>query len=70
VTVDALVRMANQIAANQSHLSEDEAVAAVAKHLKSFWAYSMQRELLDALAAGTVELDPIALRAVQQLQPA
>jgi formate dehydrogenase subunit delta len=70
MTVDALVRMANQIAANQAHLSDDQAVAAVAKHLKSFWAYSMQRDLLDAVAAGTVDLDPIALRAVEQLQPA
>ena len=70
MTLDALVRMANQIAANQSHLPDDEAVAAVGKHLQSFWAPSMQRDLQEAVAAGDVELNPIALRAVEQLQPA
>jgi hypothetical protein len=39
-----LVRMANQIAANFSYLSTDEAAAATAAHLKSFWPREMRND--------------------------
>jgi formate dehydrogenase subunit delta len=42
---EALVRMANQIAANYRYLPEAEVEAAVANHLRSFWAPSMRAEL-------------------------
>ena len=64
-----LVRMVNQIAVNQSHLSADDAAALVAEHLRLFWAPAMRRDLLDAVASGEAELNEVALRAVQQLQP-
>jgi formate dehydrogenase subunit delta len=64
-----LVRMANQIAVNQSHLPEDEAAAVVATHLKMFWAPAMLRDLLAAVDAGTADLNEVALMAVRQLQP-
>lgn len=65
-----LVRMVNQIAVNQSHLSDEEAAAAVAQHLRMFWAPVMQRDLLAAVDDGQAELNEVALLAVQQLQPA
>jgi hypothetical protein len=46
VTLDALIRMANQIAANQRHLPVDEAATRVADHLRLFWAPPMRDELL------------------------
>lgn len=64
-----LVRMVNQIAVNQSHLSTVDAAALVAEHLKMFWAPAMLRDLLDAVASGDAELNEVAQQAVQQLQP-
>jgi formate dehydrogenase subunit delta len=69
VTVDALVRMANQIAANQAHRPVDEATATVAEHLRLFWAPSMRRDLVAAVDAGTADLDPVARAAVDRLRP-
>ena len=65
-----LVRMADQIAANQAHMSDDEAAGVVANHIRLFWAPAMQRDLRDAVASGEVELSPVARRALEQLQPA
>jgi hypothetical protein len=62
--------MVNQIAVNQAYLPEDEAVDVVASHLTMFWAPAMRSDLMAAVAAGDVELNEVALRAVQQLQPA
>lgn len=70
MSVTDLVRMANQIAVNQVHLSDDDAVALVAQHLTMFWAPAMQRELLAAVESGDTGLNEVALRAVHQLQPA
>ena len=38
----SLIRMANQIAANFTNLEPDAAAAAVAAHIRSFWAPSMR----------------------------
>ncbi len=70
MSVKDLVRMANQIAVNQAHLSDDDAVALVAQHLTMFWAPAMQRDLFAAVDAGEADLNEVALRAVRQLQPA
>jgi formate dehydrogenase subunit delta len=70
VSVADLVRMANQIAANQSYLPKDEAAKMVAQHIASFWTPTMRRELAEAVDAGTAQLDEVALSAIRQLQPA
>jgi formate dehydrogenase major subunit len=70
MALDDLVRMADQIAANQAYRAAEEAVSIVANHIKLFWAPAMQRDLLAALASGEVELSPVARRAMEQLQPA
>jgi hypothetical protein len=63
----ALVRMANQIARQFAHEPDDVAVAAVAKHLDSFWEHEMRVDLARAIEGGTVTVDPLAARAVQSL---
>jgi formate dehydrogenase subunit delta len=70
VSVADLVRMANQIAANQSYLPADQASKAVANHIAAFWTPAMRRELAVAVDAGDAELDAVALSAIRQLQPA
>jgi formate dehydrogenase major subunit len=69
VSLADLVRMADQIAANQSFLADEDAARAVANHIQLFWTPLMQRDLLDALASGRADLSPVARLALQQLQP-
>jgi hypothetical protein len=61
--------MVNQIAVNQAHLPDDEAAVLVAQHLTMFWAPAMRRDLRVAVESGDADLNAVALRAVQQLQP-
>jgi formate dehydrogenase major subunit len=70
VSLADLVRMADQIAANQSFMADEDASRAVANHIQLFWTPLMQRDLLDAVASGQAELSPVARRAMEQLQPA
>jgi formate dehydrogenase subunit delta len=67
VGLASLVRMSNQIASNFVHLPADEAAAAVAKHLHSFWAPSMQADLARHALDGGDGLDDVVLAAVRLL---
>lgn len=67
--LEALVRMANQIADNYASLVPDEAAAAVARHIRRFWAPSMRAELLAWYREGGAGLDDIPRAALSQLQP-
>jgi formate dehydrogenase subunit delta len=62
-----LVRMANQIAANTAHLPPQQAAAAVANHLRMFWAPAMRTDLTHLVLELPEELDPLVLAAVEQL---
>ena len=62
-----LVQMANQIAQNFRTLPDDEAVAAVTEHLRSFWAPSMRRALVDHAKHSAAELVPVVQRALALL---
>lgn len=61
-----LVRMVNQIAANQ-HGDEAQAAEQVATHLKKFWARSMKRQIIDYAETDGSELSPISRLAVARL---
>lgn len=64
-TVDNLVRMVNQIAANLQH--EPDVPKAVAEHIRLFWDPRMRRLILEA--DGTV-LTPDAQAAIAALKDA
>jgi formate dehydrogenase subunit delta len=66
---DRLIYMANQIARFFTAQPQD-AAAATANHLRSFWAPEMRSELGAWVAGGGDGLDPVALAAVRALQPA
>jgi hypothetical protein len=59
--------MADQIAANQSHLSPDDAATVVGAHLRAFWTPAMLAELTDAVDSGSTTLTPVAAAAVALL---
>ncbi len=65
VGLSSLVRMSNQIAINFGHLPPDESAAAVAKHLRTFWAPSMQADLRGYLEAGGAGVDDVVVTALQ-----
>lgn len=68
--LDKLIRMANEIARNLRTQPGDQAVAATAEHIKSFWTPGMRSSLSAHVAAGAEGLDRIAVDAVRQLAPA
>jgi len=64
-----LIHMANQIATNnENHRTEEEAVVAVATHMKKFWARSMKQDIVDYLNSGGTDLHPISRLAVERMQ--
>ncbi|MDM3871866.1 formate dehydrogenase subunit delta [Porticoccus sp. W117] len=64
-----LIKMANQIAANQpvEFLGEEAAVAAVAEHIQKFWAPPMREKIIAYQQGGGAELTPLARRAVENI---
>jgi formate dehydrogenase major subunit len=65
--LDALVRMANQIARQFVADAGSDAVSATAKHLDSFWEHDMRVDLARALENGTAVVDATVVEAMQQL---
>ncbi|GIJ45434.1 hypothetical protein Val02_23200 [Virgisporangium aliadipatigenens] len=61
-------RMANQIAANQRHLPEADAVAAVAGHIDRFWNSFLRSRLYALVDAGAAGLDPVVVKAVERIR--
>jgi formate dehydrogenase subunit delta len=67
---DKLVYMANQIGAFFNHQKDDEAVAAIAHHIKSFWDPRMRAQIFAHEQAGGAGLKPRVLQAIRSLKPA
>lgn len=63
-SLDTLIRMANQIAANLAH--EHDPAAATAEHIRSFWDSRMRTMIL---SAAPERLSPSARTAVESLPP-
>jgi formate dehydrogenase subunit delta len=66
--VSAEQRMANQIAANQRHLPEADAVTAVAGHIDRFWNSFLRDRLYALVDAGGKGLDPVVVKAVERIR--
>jgi formate dehydrogenase subunit delta len=66
-SIDTLVRMANQIADFFKIQPENQAVAGTADHIIRFWDPRMRAKMAEHLAHGGEGLNPIALKAAQQV---
>ena len=64
------VRLANDIAEQFHHLPDEEATSGVASHLKLFWEPRMRTQLLAHIAAGGTDLDPLVVKAADELRTA
>ena len=65
MSADKLVYMANQIGKFFAHRREEEAVAAIGDHIVKFWDPRMRRAILDHLAEGGGDLDPLVRKAIE-----
>ncbi len=61
------VRLAHDIAAQFTYLSDDEGAAAVANHIRLTWDPRMRQQLAAAVDQGG-EHDPLVVEAVKQLR--
>jgi len=66
--IETLVRMANQIATFFRTQPEEAAIAGTADHIKAYWNKVMRRDIYAHLDAGGAGLDPLALKALEQLR--
>ncbi len=66
--VQDVLRMANQIAAQFRHLPEDEAVEALANHIRLFWESRLQEDLFALVDQGDPDLDPVVIDAAARLR--
>lgn len=57
------LRLAGDIAAQFRHVSDDEAAARVANHIRLFWDPRMRTQLNELVAAAGPECDPVVARA-------
>ena len=67
-TVTPQVRLANELAAQFQHRPADEAAAAIATHIRSFWDPRMRAALFAHADADGGELDPLAVAAAGLLR--
>jgi formate dehydrogenase subunit delta len=65
--MDTLVRMANQIADFFKIQPADKAVEGTADHIRRFWDPRMRAMMTQHLAHGGAGLNPIALKATQEV---
>ena len=62
-----LDHMANQIAAFFRSYPDEEAVAGIHDHIRSFWSPSMRRDLVARADTGKASLDPLVVAALHAL---
>ena len=68
--IEKLVRMANQIAANNDYGADKDKIAAtVADHLTRFWTPEMRAAIIEGHRRKILDLTPMAARAVERLAP-
>ena len=63
-----LDHMANQIAGFFRSYPDEEAVAGIHDHIRSFWSPAMRRDLLARDDAGAARLDPLVTAALHALK--
>jgi len=63
-----LVMMANQIAKAFAIQGEARAVPQIVQHIRKFWDPRMRAGIQAHVAGGGAGLEPLAVKAVQQLQ--
>ena len=64
---EKLAYMANQIGRFFAHQPEEQAVASIADHLKRFWDPRMRKAILEHVAQGGADLQPLPLKAIRAL---
>lgn len=64
-----MVHMANQIALFFAVYPREEAISAVADHIRKFWEHRMREQIIGYVNAGGPGLHELVVEAVKRLQP-
>jgi len=64
------VRLANDIAVQFHHMPDEKATSDIATHIQMFWDPRMRTQLLAHVAAGGADLDPLIVKAADQIRSA
>ena len=64
MSIEKLIRMANQIAGFFRSYPEDQALKGIHDHLVAYWTPSMRRELLSYAGQDDGKLDPLVVKAM------
>lgn len=62
-----VIRLANDIAYQFEHRPHDEAVGAIANHIKSFWDPRMRRQLVELAPEHQGDLEPVLVDVIAHL---
>lgn len=65
--IETLTRMAEQIAANCSGLTDDQAVVKITDHLRAFWTPAMIDELSEFVSTHPGDVDPRVEQSLSRL---
>lgn len=68
MSVEKLVRMANQIAVFYRSYPEDQAIKGIHDHLAAFWTPGMRQALVAHTLQETAPLDPLVIKALLAFQ--
>lgn len=67
--LDNLIKMIDQILANNLHHGEEDKITDVAAdHLKKFWARSMKQRVIEYAHSDQAELSPLARATIEKLE--
>jgi formate dehydrogenase subunit delta len=62
------IRLINQVVIHFGYLSTEQAVTAVADHVRKFWDPRMKRRLFDLVDSEAGDFEPVALAAAALLR--
>ena len=66
--LQSLIKMANQIADNNTHTgTSDDVASLVTNHIQKFWSRGMKQQIIEYQSNGGESLNPIASKAVNNL---
>ena len=66
--LEQLILMVNQIVENNSYnISDAQTIEITKNHLKTFWARSMKKSIIDHVNSGGKELNELARKSVELL---
>jgi formate dehydrogenase subunit delta len=68
MSIPEVARLANDIAAQFGHRTQNDASVATAEHMRTFWDPRMRKQLQELVDEGGADLDPVVVGAAAHLK--